>query len=200
MTEERRPKPKFRVLPLAEIVGVAALAIAALSYWDSNKELHEREQAHADEVAEKAARSSFLLKGQVDDKGDRVRLNPVDPDQVVQTVTVWFPKDVHPDKVEIDGDPRLEAAWIADGVRKGAGKSEAKSEAKSEDGRVPVAVQTVFIQDGQTRTDEAVYNLAYSLRHRLLQPDRVTLEGLSLARRGFKGDDPQAAADKLWGK
>ena len=110
---------------------------------------------------------------------------------MVQTVTVWFPKDVRADKVEIDGDPRLEAAWIADGVRKAAGKSEG--------GRVPVAVQTVFIQDGQTRTDEAVYNLAYSLHHRLLQPDRVKLEGLSLARRGFKGD-PQAAADKLWGK
>jgi hypothetical protein len=195
MTDESRPKPKFRILPLAEIVGVAALAIAGLEYWDTHHERLEREQAHADEIAEKAARSSFLLKGEVDDKGDRVRLNPVDPDQVVQTVTVWFPKNVHPDKVEIDGDPRLEAAWIADGVRKDAGKSEAKSQ----DGRVPVAVQTVFIQDGQTRTDEAVYNLAYSLHHRLLLPDRVTLEGLSLAGRGFKGD-PQAAADKLWGK
>jgi len=192
-------KFKIRFLTLAEIVGVAALAIAGLEYWDGHHERLEREQARADEAAAKAARSSFLLKGQIDDKGDRIRLNPVDPDQVVQTVTVWFPKDVRADKVEIDGDPRLEAAWIADGVRKAQSQPDDKSGAKSEAGRVPVAVQTVFIQDGQSRTDEAVYSLAYSLHHRLLQPDRVQLEGLSLARRSVKGD-PQAAADKLWGK
>jgi hypothetical protein len=188
-------KLKIRFLTLAEIVGLAALAIAGLGYWDSHRERLDREHARADEAAEKAARSSFLFKGQVADKGDRVRLNPADADQVIQTVTVWFPKDVRADKVEITSDPRLEAAWIADGVRKAQSKSEGKAEA----GRVPVAVETVFIQDGQTRTDDAVYNLAYSLHHRLLQADRVQLEGLSLARRGVKSD-PQAAADKAWGK
>jgi hypothetical protein len=188
-------KLKVRFLNLAEIVGVAALAIAGLEYWDSHHERLDREQARAEATAEKTARDSLLLKGQVDGKGDLVRLNPVDPNQVVQTLTVWFPKDVRADKVEIDGDPRLEAAWIADGVR----KAQSQSGGKSEEGRVPAVVQTVYIQDGQTRTDEAVYNLAYSLHHRLLQADRVQIEGLSLARRGVKGD-PQAAADKLWGK
>jgi hypothetical protein len=194
-------KLKIRFLNLAEIVGVAALAIAGLEYWDSHHERLDREQARAEAAAEKAGRDSLLLKGQVAGKGDLVRLNPVDPNQVVQTVTVWFPKDVRADKVEIDGDPRLEAAWIADGVRKAQSQSDgqSKSDGKSEEGRVPVAVQTVFVQDGQTRTDAAVYNLAYSLHHRLLQADRVQLEGLSLARRGLKGD-PQTAADKLWGK
>lgn len=184
-------KLKIRFLNLAEIVGLAALVIAGLGYWDTHHERLDIERAHADEAAARAARSSFLLKGQTVEKGERLRLNPVDPDQVVQTLTVWFPKDVHADKVEIDGDPRLEADWIAAGVRKAAGKSES--------GRVPVAVQTVFIQDGQTRTDTAVYNLAFSLHHRLLQADRVSLEGLSLAQRGVKGD-PQTVADKLWGK
>jgi hypothetical protein len=188
-------KLKIRFLNLAEIVGVAALAIAGLEYWDSHHERLDREQARAEASAAKAARDNLLLKGQVGDKGDLVKLNPVDPNQVVQTVTVWFPKDVRADKVQVDGDPRLEAAWIADGVR----KAQSQSADKAEEGRVPVAVETVFIQDGQTRTDDAVYNLAYSLHHRLLQTDRVQLEGLSLARRGLKGD-PQSAADKLWGK
>ena len=183
-------KLKIRFLNLAEIVGVAALAIAGLEYWDTHHERIDREKQHEEAAAEKAARSSFLFKGQIADKGDRVRLNSADADQVIQTVTVWFPKDVRADKVEITGDPRLEADWVADGVRKAAGKSET--------GRVPVAVETVFIQDGQTRTDDAVYDLAYSLHHRLLQPDRVKLEGVALARRGVKGD-LQAAADKLWG-
>jgi hypothetical protein len=187
----RRPKLKLRFLTLAEIVGVAALVIAGAEYFDAHRERVDREHAQAEAAAEKAARSTFVLKGQVDDKGDLVRLSPVDPDQVIQTVTVWFPKAVRADKVEIDGAPRIEAAWIADGVRKAAGKSEG--------GRVPVAVQTTFIQDGQTRTDEAVYTLVYSLHHRLLQAERVKIEGLSLASRSVKGD-PQAAADKRWGK
>jgi hypothetical protein len=181
-------KFKIRFLTLAEIVGVAALAVAGLGYLDSHR---DREQARADEASVKAARESFLFKGQADE----VRLNPADPDQVIQTVTVWFPKDVRADKVEIDGDPRLEAGWIADGVR----KAQSQSSDKAQSGRVPVTVQTVFIQDGQTRTDDAVYTLAYSLHHRLLQADRVQLEGLSLIRRSIKGD-PQAAADKLWEK
>ena len=66
-------------------------------------------------------------------------------------------------------------------------------------GRAPVAIQTVFIEDGQTKTDNALYLLGYSLHPRLIGGARVELEGLSLARRGVAGD-LQAAVDDLWSK
>ena len=56
---------------------------------------------------------------------------------------------------------------------------------------------TVFIEDGQTRTDRAIYQAGYSLHSRLLRGDRLKLEGLSLARRDVPGD-LQAAAGSLW--
>ena len=68
---------------------------------------------------------------------------------------------------------------------------------KARQGRMPVGIQTVYIEDGQTRTDRAVYQLGYSLHPRMLRGDKLELEGLSLARRGVAGD-LQAAADNLW--
>jgi hypothetical protein len=191
MPKVRRPNLKLRWLTLAEIVGVAALLFAGLEYLDSHHAHEEADKARQEAAAEKTLKDSFLIKGEVAKKGDELKLVSARDDQVIQTQTLWFPKAVRADKVEADGQSRLQSDWIADGVRKAAGKAAG--------GHVPVVVETVFVQDGQTRTDEAVYNLAYSLHHRLLLGDEVKLEGLSLARRTVKGD-PQAAADKLWGK
>jgi hypothetical protein len=185
--------PRVRMLTIAEIVGICALAVAALGYWDSHRERVAAEKAQEADAAARALRQSFVMKGEVADKGGVLRLAPIHADQVIQTQTLWFPKDVRADKVETTGDPRLEADWLADGVRRAAEKSKAST------GRVPVVVVTEFVEDGQTRTDQSVYQVAYSLHHRLLQADQVKLEGLSLARRNVPGD-PQASADKLWGK
>jgi len=129
------------------------------------------------------------MTGAAGNGGDVVRLSSVHPEQVIQTQTVWFPHAIRAGSVETTGNPRVEAGWVQDGLRKAAGKDRS--------GRVPVGVQTVFIEDGQTKTDRAVYQLGYSLHPRLLLGERVELEGLSLARRAVAGD-LQAAADQLW--
>lgn len=181
------------MLTIAEIVGICALGVAALGYWDSHHERVAAEKAQQADAAARAMKQSFVVKGELGDKGGVLHMAPIHADQVIQTQTLWFPKDVRSDKVETTGDPRLEADWLADGVRRAAEKS------KAEAGRVPVVVVTEFVEDGETRTDQSVYQVAYSLHHRLLQADQVKLEGLSLSRRNVAGD-PQAAADKLWGK
>jgi hypothetical protein len=181
---------------LAETVGIAALSIAGLSYWDAHRERSQADRERAQAVSERQAQAragalkqTFLMTGTADNEGDRVRLASVHPEQVIQTQTVWFPAAIRAASVETTGNPRLEAGWIEAGLRKAAGKSK--------QGRVPVGVLTVFIEDGQTKTDRAVYQLGYSLHPRALRPDKVELEGLSLARRGVAGD-LQAAADTLW--
>lgn len=179
----------IRWLTLGEIVSVAAVALAALGYWDAHRDRTAAEKAHQAEAAAKALKSTFLMSGVQADHGGALRLNPVHAEQVVQTQTLWFPKAVRADKIETTGNPRLEADWIAEGVR--------KADPKAKQGRLPVAVLTVFIEDGETKTDRAVYDLAYSRHPRLLLGDRLDLEGLSLRRHGIKGD-LQAAADKAW--
>ncbi len=179
MSETTRKRLPFRWLTLGEIVGVMAVVIAALGLLENHREHVEAAREHAAEAQAGALKDTFLMVGALDRDGGALRLSSVHPDQVIQTQT---------------GNPRLEAGWIEDGVRKAASKTNA---GKAKQGRVPVGVTTVYIEDGDTKTDNAVYELAYSLHPRFLQGDRVALEGLSLARRGVTGS-VQSAVDQAW--
>jgi hypothetical protein len=189
MTETPRKRMPIRWLTLGEIVGVAALIVAGLGYWDSHRERIAADKAHQAEAASRALKDTFLMTGALSGQGEKLRLASVHPEQVIQTQTVYFPKAVRAGGVETTGNPRIESAWIDDGLRKAAGKHR--------QGRLPVAVQTVYIEDGQTKTDRAIYEVGYTLRPRFLLGDRVALEGLSLAARGV-GGDLQTAADQRW--
>ena len=196
MSETSPKRLPIRWLTLAEIVGVAALVITGLSFWDSHRERvrDDRDRAAAasqrQAEAQAAARKmTFVMTGAREDDGGKVRLTSVNDGQVIQTQTVWFPSEIRSDSVETTGNPRLEAGWIENGLRKHAGKVKT--------GRVPVGVLTVFLEDGQTKTDRAVYQLGYSIHPRTLRADKVELEGLSVARRNVSGD-LQAAAGNLW--
>ena len=203
MSDPPRKRLPLRWLTLAEIVGVAALVLAGLGYWDSHREhaleQSERAQADRDRAAEAKAREAeqkasvlkqtFLMTAAPDSSGDRLRLTAAHAEQVVQTQTLWFPSVIRADSIETTGNPRIQADWVADGARKAA--------AKSQHGRIPVAILTTFIEDGDTKTDRAVYLMGYTLHGRLLGGPRVELEGLSLSHRDVQGD-LQAAADQMW--
>jgi hypothetical protein len=202
------PPPKKRLSlrkpSLTEVVGVAALLIAGLGYWDSHRERlqqdrekvaaeHARAAAEADqgkarqqEAQRDALKHALLLTG-VPATGE-LRLQSARPEQVIQMQTLWFPSEVRPDSVATTGNPRIEARWIEDRLRKAA---------KPDDHRLPVAVETSFIEDGETRTDRAVYLIGFSLHGRLVGGPKVEFEGLSLARRGVSGD-LQGAVNGLW--
>ena len=190
----------FRWLSLAELVGIVAVAIAALGYWDSHRERTLTERERAQEAQEKRAEAkagalklSFLMTGTPEGEGERLRLATVHPEQVIQTQTINFPSEVRPDPVETTGNPRIEAGWLEGGLS----KAEHARGAKLRQGRLPVGVVTEFIEDGQTKTDRAIYRVGYSVHPRMLRADKVELEGLSLVRRGI-GPDMQAAVDQLW--
>ena len=200
MSEPSKKRLPFRWLSLAELVGIVALGIAGLSYWDTHRERTQEagERAAAAKAQQAEARAgvlkqTFLMTGAPDSDGDKIRLATVHPDQVIQTQTVWFPSAIRADSVETTGNPRLDAVWIEGGLHKAL--SAAGGTAKQ--GRMPVGVLTVFIEDGETKTDRAVYQLGYSLHPRMLRSDKLELEGLSLARRGVAGE-LQKAADTLW--
>ncbi|MGZ3377790.1 MAG: hypothetical protein ACXU8S_14445, partial [Phenylobacterium sp.] len=128
-------------------------------------------------------------------EGDRLKLSSVHPEQVIQTQALTFPSEIRGDAVQTTGNPRIEAGWIEGGVT----KAEHARGGKGRSGRLPVAIVTTFIEDGQTKTDTALYQLGYSAHSRVLRSDKVELEGLSLIRHGV-GGDAQAAVDAVWTK
>jgi hypothetical protein len=198
------PKPRKRLpirwLSLAEIVGIAALAIAALGYWDTHRERTLTEKERAAEAQERKAEAkagalklAFLMTGSPEGGGDRLRLSSVHPEQVIQTQSVIFPSEVRGDTAETTGNPRIEAGWIEGGLT----KAEHDRGAKKAHGRLPVGIVTVFIEDGQTKTDRSIYLVGYGAHPRVLRSDKVELEGLSLLQRGL-GENVQTAVDGVW--
>ena len=84
MSDAPRKRLPIRWLTLGEFVGVAALVIAALGYWDAHRERAAEAKAQQAQAAEMALKQTFLMTGAVDGAGDEVRLTSVNGDQVIQ--------------------------------------------------------------------------------------------------------------------
>ena len=200
MTTPATPSPK-RKLPfqprwvtLGEIVGIVALLIAGLGYWDSHRERSKADKAEA--VAEKKAvvRSTLLLRAI--GSGDRLTLQPAAGDQVIQSQTVVLPTEIRAEPVRTTGESRIERDWLERGVI-AARKRVGDLADDAGDRRLPVGIETTYVADGESRTDRALYDVGYSLKTRLLRGDTLALQGLSLVRRVRSGE-LRAAVDALW--
>jgi hypothetical protein len=201
MSETSRASRRLPVrwLTLAELVGILALVVAALGWWDNHRERLRQDEERAAEAknrAESAKRetlkASFLLIGQVEADGRRARLGSARPDQVIQTQTLIFPSAVRIDPVETTGSPRLEADWFEDGLKKAGVRA-------GQPRRVPVAIVTTYVEDGEMKTDRSLYAVAGVLEGRFLRGSRLRMDGVSLIRRGA-GGDLQAAVDAAWAR
>ena len=203
MANGRKRRLPIRWLSLAETVGVLALLVAAAGWWDNHRERAQQdaeraaaERTHASEARREAMRSTFLLIGTAEGDGSRIRLASAHADQVIQTQTLVFPTGVRGDPVETTGNPRIDTAWLEDGLRKADRDHAGKGEPER---RVPVGVITTYVEAGEMKTDRAVYAVAYSLKSRWLRGAAVQLEGVSLIRRGG-GGDLRPAVDAAWRK
>jgi hypothetical protein len=199
MGEGSKRRLPVRWLTLAEFVGILALLIAALGYWDNHRDKVDAEKARAAEAQARqqeakagALKRTFLMTGQAQGT-DLIRLSATHPEQVIQTQALTFPSDVHGGAVETTGNPRIEAGWLEGGLERALKDRGVKAER----GRVPVGVATSYIEDGQGKTDRSIYLLGYSLHPRTFRSAKVELEGLSLLRRGV-GEDLQHAVDAIW--
>jgi hypothetical protein len=192
-----KAKRQRSLLGFGEVVGLTSVVIAGLGlYFSYASRSHDQQaatqEAHA-QAAQAAARSVLVLRAE--GEGDRVRLEPANPEQVVQNQALYFPSDVRGDVVQTTGEGRLETGWFAGGLKRalhGADDDGAEHE-------LPLAVQTTFVQDGEVHTDQALYKVGFSIHRRLLQGAKVRIEGLAFSRRGL-GPNLQAAVDAAWPK
>ena len=90
--------------------------------------------------------------------------------------------------------PQIDLGWFSDGLGKALDREHAKG---SGEGRLPVGIVTTYVEDGDTRTDNSIYEVGYAYHGRFLLGRRLTLRGISLSRRGVS-EDLQAAVNRQW--
>lgn len=194
--ERRKPWWRRRWATIGEVVGVAALSIAALGYLDAHKDRQDEAARRLAEASRQKARAALILTADADKDGARLTLAPLGSGQAVQGQRYLFPKAVLGHAMEVTAArPQIDRGWFESGLKetldRGAGP-------KTGEGTLPVGVVTRYIEDGEERTDQSLYSAGYAVRKSGLFGGRsVVLLGLSLARRGVAGD-LQAAVDRQW--
>jgi hypothetical protein len=178
-------------LTIGEVAAVVGVLIAGLNYWDSHRE-HVEETKRA---ATPAAGPAFVLEGAPEEGGRRLALKAVETRHVIQSQHYIFPQNVLSHAVDLTAAaPRIDASWIASGLNKALDAAHAR---KAGEARVPVAVITTYLQDGEVRQDRSVYLIGYAWRGHFLGGREIVLQGLALQSRAASGD-LQAVVDRNW--
>jgi len=186
------PKPRRFWLNVGEAVGVLALLIAGLSYWD-NRRQHADDKRQA--AREAAARSTFVATGAADAGGRRIVISALKPGQAIVSQRYVFPGEVLDHAMEVEAArPQIDLAWIEGGLRHALESARVKGAGEA---RLPVAIATTYVDGEATRQDLSLYRVGFAWKPRLFGGPEVRLQGLALSRRGLSGD-ARLAADAAW--
>ena len=188
-----KPGPRWTV-PLGQAVGLIGVMIAALGLYMSYADRQRDKREAAQQAAQQAqVQTALILRGE--GGGNHIRLEPANPNQLVQSQVFYFPSAVRAGAVHITGGGHVDAGWFADGLKKALhGAADGGGERD-----MPVGIVTTFVADGVMRTDSAVYELGFSVHPRLLQTAEVQIEGVAVGRRGVAGS-LQDAVDAEWSR
>ncbi len=192
MNGERSAPSRRLWLTVGEIVAVAALVIAGLNYWDARQ---ERLAAARHLAQTSSAETAFVARASRAPDGHSLTLAPLNPSEVITSERYVFPHAITADVESVTAaTPEIAADWVAPGVKRAVGAAGLRRPGVL---AIPVVIETSFIEGGDAHTDASLYLLGVAWRPRLLLGPRVTLTGLSLSRRGVRGD-PQKLADAAW--
>jgi hypothetical protein len=179
-------------LTAGEIVGVLALIVAGLNYWESHSEHIEDSRRLA---AQTRAATAFVATGEVDQGGRVIVLRPLKASQAIQSQRYEFPGDIRPGSVEITAErPRIQLEWLGSGLKHALDAAHARS---SGEARVPVGIETIYVEDGDTRSDVSLYLVGFSWKHEFLAGRQIRLTGIALSHRGL-GSDSAKAVESAW--
>ncbi len=183
-------KRRFRVwLTISELVGLLALVIAGLNFWDSHRQRmqDQKREVAADHAA--SARYAFVMSSQMEADGARLTFQAVEPVQAIQGQRYLFPRAVLDHAMEVSAaKPQIDLDWIAAGLRGEVALARKAGASADGEASIPVGVITTYVQDGDVRSDQSIYRLGYAWRARLLGGTRLALQGVSLLHRGLQGD------------
>jgi len=186
-----------RWITLGEVLAVLAILISALTLWNSWSERSDSKAVKTADAQQSAARAATLVLSA--DGGERtLALKPNAAGQSVQSQSVLFPTPLGVAPVETTGEPRIEASWFDGALKKAREKARLPDNSRGDE-RLPVAITTRFLVDGEAHEDVALYDVGYTISGRLLAGHNLKLRGMSLVAR-VKGGDAQAQLDARWRK
>jgi hypothetical protein len=192
------PRKRWRWLTLAEIVGVAALAISGLTLWNNVSERKDsqieraEEEARQKSAAEAAAHAARLvtLVGTPRNGGRQLALS--DANHRVERIEVHFPPSLGvPAKYGVL-DTTIDADWVAPPLLKLTDGG-----ADAIQGRLPVRIDSRYWDADVEREDSAIYELVFATEGHLIGGRTLRLQGVALKQRrpGAKAD---ARLEALW--
>lgn len=185
-----------RWITLGEILAVIAVLISGLTLWNSWSERSASEAQKVADARQSSARSETLLLLATSSGDHELDLQPASVDQSVQSQTVKFPAALGVAAVETTGEPRIEASWFEDALKKARNRARLPDESRG-DATLPIAISTRFLVNGQPHQDVALYDIGYSISGRWLRGHDVALRGLSFVSR-VKTDHAQSKLDARW--
>ncbi|MCP1469004.1 hypothetical protein J3E64_000675 [Sphingobium sp. OAS761] len=188
--------PRRRRVTLGETLAVIAALISGLTLylnWSDKRDARADKAAESRRASDRAAR--LVLDARVDG-GKRLLLAPTQAGQIVQSQIIRFPAALKLSPVATTGEPRIEARWFADALKRARDKAKLPDDSLGDES-LPVEITTRFVADGETRVDTALYDIGYSIAGKWLTGHELTLRGLSLVSRG-PVQHPQVRLDARW--
>jgi hypothetical protein len=196
--ESQAAATRRRWITLAEVLTVIAVSISALTLWNNWSERRDTEATKDAEQRQASSRAATLILTAASAGKDKLLLKPAAEEQTVQSQTVTFPTALGLAPTETTGEPRIEASWFDDALEKARDKAGKPDDSRGDE-RLPVAIATHFLVNGEAHTDVAIYDVGYTIAGRWLSGHTVTLRGLSLVMR-VKSGKAQASLDARWAK
>ncbi len=187
-----------RWITLGEVLAVIAICISALTLYNNWTERSESDAVKHADAQQASTRAATLVLSATPSGEDKLILKPAKADQSVQSQQVLFPTALALAPAETTGEPRIEASWFAHALKNARGLAHLPDDSRSDE-RLPVAITTHFLVDGDPHDDVAIYDIGYSISGHWLGGHTVILHGVSLVAR-VKSTTAQARLDARWNK
>lgn len=185
-----------RWITLGEGVAVLAVLISGLTLYLN---WQDKRDARADQAAQSLkedARAQVLILNAARVEDQRIDLANVDQGQLIQGQTIHFPIALGLTPVETTGKPRIEAGWFADALKRARDKAGLPDDSVGDE-RLPIAITTRFLVEGEPHEDIALYDIGYGIAGRFLAGHRLELRGLSRVA-GSNASGAQGEVDRRW--
>src|SRR6478609_7791502 len=191
---EEAARVRRRWINLGEALAIVAVAISALTLWNSYSERKSTEAEHRSEKIQSDRKASILmLRATADKDGATLSIVPRADTQAIQSQTITFPTSLGLSPAETSSDARIDRRWFDSALVKA--RKAAGIENKIGDSRLPVMIETQYLSDGQAETDRAVFELGYATSHSLLGGTEIHLRGLSRVGAVAQADAGQKRID-----
>jgi hypothetical protein len=150
------------------------------------------------DARQSSARAATLVLVAANAGERKLMLKPASPEQTVQSQTIAFPTALGIAPAETTGEPRIEVSWFEHALKNARGLAHLPDDSRGDE-RLPVAITTRFLVDGELHEDVALYDIGYGIAGHWLGGHSVTLRGVSLMSR-VKSGSAQVRLDARWAK